>query len=374
MNGLDHAAAILYVDAEETACKYFVRSIACEYEVITATTVEDALDILQSEGDRIGILVSDYRLPGNHGGELLRRTQLAHPCLVCVMVTAYADKDMLLKTINSSEIFRVLEKPLDMAEVRSTLMLARDLWQKRIAGKQKLMAIDETLAFLAHEINAPLAKMIALARDIARRLEGVDKILLQRREIEFATVAISDHAEHCLSVLSGLVESVRNSGIQVTNAREAAASQIISSLLDTYPLSPDQRALIHVDIKRDFRIPAFPNCVSLVLAAILTHALRRTRSRALPQICVSASVNDGQPQIRVERTIAESSLDSLACNLEMTSFPAQNEGDNGDSDGIVFCDRIMRTFGGNIALLSSDGGMNATSVILNFPMLKSTYD
>ncbi len=365
MDGFDHAAAtILYVDDEEIARKYFVRTVACEHEVIVAGSADEALDILESEGKHIAILVSDYRMPGDNGDKLLRQAKFAYPNVVRILVTAYADKDVLLKTVNSSEVFRILEKPLDMAEVRSTLMLARDLWQKRMARQQKLKAIDEMLVFIAREINTPLTTIINFASGIERRLNCCNVSVPHRSEIEFAATAMSDNAQYCLSVLSGFVESVQNAGAQAAGTG-AAVSQIISSLLDTYPLPTDHCVRIHVDIKQDFRISELPNCVSLVLGSVLANALRALKQRPAPQIRMTALV-DGHPQILIYY-IGTGIPSDFQDNL--LSVPViSHEKDGGGDWGLIFCDRIMRTIGGSIVVRPEPG--MCTTVTLNFPVLK----
>lgn len=367
MDGFDDAAAtILYVDDEEMARKYFVRTIACEHEVIVAASAADAMNILKAEGARIGILVSDYRMPGDNGDELLRRTQSAYPYLVRILVTAYADKDVLLKTVNSSEVFRILEKPLDMAEVRSTLMLARDLWQRRVARRQRLKAIDETLLFIAHQINTPLATIVNYANGIEQALSCDATPFPQRSEIEFASVSMGDNAQYCLSVLSGFVESVQRAGARGEGTGGTAVSQIISVLLDTYPLPPDRLGLIHVDIKRDFRITRFPNCVSLVLGSVLANALRALKRGVSSQIRMMTLV-DGHPQIRVSYIGDKPQLDPLS-SVGSTSTSTY-EKDCRDSWAVDFCNRIMRTVGGSITVQTGKGA--SVMVILNFPKCKN---
>ena len=74
---------ILYVDDEEMACKYFARAVGSEYEVLSAISADDAVGILRAHHARISVLVTDFRMPGRDGGDLLvgdeaRRTMATH--------------------------------------------------------------------------------------------------------------------------------------------------------------------------------------------------------------------------------------------------------------------------------------------------------
>jgi two-component system, response regulator PhcR len=115
---------LLYVDDEELACKYFARTVGADYEVLLARSSDEAIAILQQDGARIAVLVSDFRLPGRDGGDLLRQVALEYPHIVRILVTAYADIGVLQQMVNAGEVFRILEKPLRLASVRDTLRMA----------------------------------------------------------------------------------------------------------------------------------------------------------------------------------------------------------------------------------------------------------
>jgi two-component system response regulator PhcR len=359
-------ATILYVDDEEMARKYFSMAVGTDYEVLTASGADEALAILKDQSNRIEVLVTDYRMPGRDGGELLRQIQLDYPHIVRILVTAYADKDVLLETVNSSEIFRVLEKPLDLMEVRSTLRLASELSHERAVRQQRLVAIDETLAFLAHELNTPLAAIVNFSRGVERRLAGGDALSKQQAEIRGAAAAMNNNAQYCLSVLASFVNSIRSAGIAAGDHGGSTARELIMSLLDTYPLTLVQRALIQVDIREDFRITALPNCVALVLSSLLSNALRALQEWPSPAICFTALM-DGSPQIRVTDNGPGIPPEIMA---RLLVDPVTTHADAGGSGwGMIFCNRIMQSFGGRILIHSEPG--RYTTVILDFPTMKN---
>jgi two-component system response regulator PhcR len=363
---------VLYVDDEDMARKYFVQAIGHEYEVLTAANADAAIAVLQDKDRQIGILITDYRMPGRDGGQLLRQIAREFPYVVRILVTAYADREVLLDTVNSGEIFRILEKPLDLDEVRSTLRLAYEMSRERTARQEKLMAIDETLAFLAHELNTPLATIINFARGVQCRVADTNMSPQQEAEITKAVLAIDDNARYCLSMLSTFVQSVQGAGELFTQRASCTAQQMISSLLYTYPLTFVQRASIQVDIQKDFRIMALPNCVALVLSSILSNALRATQKHPVPKICFTVLV-EGNPQIRIADNGPGIPPEILERLLEDPITTHAEVG--GKGWGMIFCKRIMQSFGGGIVVHSSPG--NPTLITLNFPAIKlkgTTHD
>lgn len=354
---------ILYVDDESLARKYFTMAAGADYNVLTAHSVAAALDILADPRYPVDIIVTDYRMPGQNGAELLRQVDMDYPHVVRVLVTAYAEKNILLETINQGQIFRILEKPIDQASLRRVLRDAADRARERIARSHNMMAIEETLAFLAHELNTPLATIANFARGIRRRGDGFP---LTQEELAETATAMHDNARYCLSVLATFVESVRRAAAPPLGRMQATgstAARLVGALIDTYPFTPEQRAMVTVEVEEDFEIPVLPNCVSLVLSSVLSNALRALSGAQAP--AVRFSVHAQPPQIVVHDNgpgIQPRILDKLLVD------PVSGHADNGGSGwGLIFCNRIMQSFGGSIDVRSEPG--QSTTVALTFPAI-----
>lgn len=350
--------SILYVDDEEMALKYFARYVGTDYQVLTVSSADAAIEILQDR--QVDIVVTDYRMPGRDGGDLLRQIEREFPYIVRIVVTAYAERQVLLDTVNSGEIFRILEKPLNLSEIREVLRLATELARERIAKQQRLLAIDETLAFLSHELNTPLAAISNFARGMQRRMTAEHISHQQQAEIAGAALAVEDNARYCLSLLSTFVESVQNADALFSHQTGNTAQQLIASLLDTYPLSPAQRAAVHFDIQQDFPITTLPNCVTLVLSSILSNALRAIQDHTVPMIRFTVRIGD-HPQICISDNGIGIAPEVLQHLLRDPVTTHANSG--GTGWGMIFCNRIMLALGGSIAIQSESG----TTVTLNFP-------
>jgi two-component system response regulator PhcR len=357
------SASILYVDDEEMACKYFVRAFAGEYHVLTARSTDAAIDILRLADFRIDVVVTDYKMPGRDGGDLLRQIEHEFPLVVRILVTAYANKNLLLETVNSGEIFRILEKPLDLTDVRSALRSAVELARARNDRKNRFTAIEETLAFLAHELNTPLAAISNFARGVQRRTVRGEASPQEQHEIEKVALSMQDNARYCQKVLSSFVESVQQAGTSSVGRANPMASQLIESLLDTYPLTAPQRAMIELQVEQDFRITAMPNCVLLVLSSILGNSLDMLRDTAEPLLRFVV-MGDERPAIHVVDNgpgVPAHAVEILLQN------PVDAHGDVGDKDwGMVFCKRVMESFGGTIRIPSLAG--KSAGIILDFPV------
>ncbi len=125
------AVNILYVDDEAMALKYFERLVGPIAPVLTAISVEEGKEMLRTRGAEIAVLVSDQRMPGAHGNELLSYAREHHPSIVRMLTTAYSEMGEAIEAINSGEIYRYITKPWDLESLRADLKNALELAELR---------------------------------------------------------------------------------------------------------------------------------------------------------------------------------------------------------------------------------------------------
>jgi thioredoxin reductase (NADPH) len=84
------------------------------YSIVGAASGEEALDTLRdlkARGDDVAMVVSDQRMPGMHGTEVLTRAREVYPDARRVLLTAYSDIDAAVKAINDARLNHYLSKP-----------------------------------------------------------------------------------------------------------------------------------------------------------------------------------------------------------------------------------------------------------------------
>jgi len=361
-----HIVTVLYVDDEPLARKYFVRSLGDDYKVLTAATADEAIDILRQGDEAIGVIVTDYRMPSRDGGDLLRQVAQEFPHVVRLVATAYANRKVLLDTVNSGEVFRILEKPLDVTELKNTLRQACDLSYERNIKHQRLIAMDETLSFVVHELNTPLAMVRNYARGSQKRLSGDTVTPKQHTQLAAAALAIEDNARFCQTLIVTFVNSVRLAGTKQGRTKGSMASHMLTGLLDSYPLTPEMREALSIDIQQDFSINAKPNCVVLVFSSILGNALRALKDTPVPKICITVQM-DPNPQILI--TDNGPGIAPEVMELLLTAPITTHAATGGTGWGMIFCKRIMLSLGGDIQVHSTPSV--ETVFTLDFPAIKT---
>jgi two-component system probable response regulator PhcQ len=166
---------ILYVDDEAMALKYFERLVNPLAPVLTAPSVEVGKAMLREHGDEIAVLVSDQRMPGAQGNELLRYARDHHPSIVRMLTTAYSELGEAIEAINSGEIYRYITKPWDLESLRADLKNALELASLR--GERDAL-LREKLMVRQGELLGSRTTQIAIAcagfvrPDYAERLDA----------------------------------------------------------------------------------------------------------------------------------------------------------------------------------------------------------
>jgi serine/threonine-protein kinase len=123
---------VLFVDDDPRILTGLVALFRQEYRALSAESGEAALAIIRAGAPHV--LVTDQRMPGMTGVELLRKAREIAPNTVRILLTGYSDLAALVGSINQGEIFRFVKKPWDNDELRTALADATKI-ALELAGK-----------------------------------------------------------------------------------------------------------------------------------------------------------------------------------------------------------------------------------------------
>jgi diguanylate cyclase (GGDEF)-like protein len=123
--------SVLLVDDEPENLAVLQSLLEDQYNVQVTTRPEEALRIVAGGG--LDTIVTDLRMPGMTGLELLERIRELHSDVVGVILTAYTDTTALLSAINKAHAFRYLKKPWQIEEVLAALADASEAVRERRA-------------------------------------------------------------------------------------------------------------------------------------------------------------------------------------------------------------------------------------------------
>ena len=374
--------AILMVDDEPQACKWFARLYGTEFTVLTAASVDEALVLLGERGHEVAVLLTDYAMPQRDGVALLGEVRRLYPHVARLLVSAYADKDVAMLAVNQGHVEHILEKPLDDALTRQALREAlatsvrRSRDQSLIARRES--ALRETLGFLAHEVTSPLATVrgyLSAMRENhqadAQGSDGMAHIAQQKPgDVLFMIEAAQRRAEYAQSLVSTFVQTARDASQGDTSA-SLLASELVHAVQDEYPFESNESSWLSAYLSADFTLPGRRDLLYLVLCTLVKNALIALRAQPpqQPEVCITldrvalAAGLSPQPAVRVSDNGPGIAPEVLR---RLTRESVTTRADSGGTGmGLLFCQRVMSSLGGDITVHSTLG--QGTTVTLYFP-------
>ena len=118
-------AKILFVDDEERVVNLLKIIFRATHEVFTANSGKEALEIIAAHD--IQVIVSDQRMPGMLGTELLSTVRKRSPGTMRILLTGYSDLAAIVGSVNDGEIFRFVNKPWNNDEMKAIVGEAAEI-------------------------------------------------------------------------------------------------------------------------------------------------------------------------------------------------------------------------------------------------------
>lgn len=113
---------VLFVDDERRVLTSMKAMFRKGYRVLTANSGQEGLEIIGREA--VDVVVSDQRMPGMTGVEMLTEIKDRSPHTMRILLTGYADLEAIEASINDCEVFRYLMKPCPPDQLRGAVALA----------------------------------------------------------------------------------------------------------------------------------------------------------------------------------------------------------------------------------------------------------
>lgn len=137
--------AILYVDDEPKALKYFEEMFEDIAPIYTVSTPEEALKLFEQRSDEFGLVLSDHQMPGMTGVEFLNKVRAIDSGPLRMLVTAFADLSEAVDLLNDNLLYSYLSKPWDPEELTGRLVNALDFYG--LSQHRDRLLREKSLAF-----------------------------------------------------------------------------------------------------------------------------------------------------------------------------------------------------------------------------------
>lgn len=123
---------ILVIDDEKPTLMMFRLTLnACGYEVLTAENGHEGLDVFNRE--RPSIVLTDIKMPGMNGIEVLKRVKEIDPSVEVIVITGHGDMDLAIQALNL-DATDFINKPIQRHLLEQAIKRAQE--RRRLSGEQ----------------------------------------------------------------------------------------------------------------------------------------------------------------------------------------------------------------------------------------------
>jgi two-component system response regulator HupR/HoxA len=151
---------LLLVDDEPGILETLAMTLADDARVLTAQSGQEALGILERE--EVSLVLTDQRMPGISGVDLLARARSLRPDAVRILLTGYADVEVIADAINRARVYRYIHKPWEPNELRLTVKRALEAYDLARENRELTRRLEEANLRLREE-------NVLLRREAGRR-------------------------------------------------------------------------------------------------------------------------------------------------------------------------------------------------------------
>ncbi len=194
---------IMFVDDESALLECFeilLQPMEDEWEVSFRNSGAEALALM--EKSRFDVIVSDMRMPGMNGAQLLSEVMERHPQTARIILSGYAEQENVAKCVGAAHQF--LMKPCDLETLKSALLgvcaldvfLRNEKLKALVANMTVLPSVPSVYFRVLKELQSPMARLETIA-EIVSTDPGMTAKLLQLVNSAFFGISrsISNPAE-----------------------------------------------------------------------------------------------------------------------------------------------------------------------------------
>ena len=180
---------ILYVDDEVSNLQGFESIYFTEYNVLTATSGKQALEML--DDNEVHLIITDQKMPEMTGVEFLNQAFTKHPDPIRIILTGYSDIEVIIQAINSVGIYRYVTKPWDVQEMDMIIKQGLETFTLRRENKRLVEDLRKANEGLEAKVQ-----------------ERTEQVLEQKEEIEIKNEKITSSINYAKRIQDAMLPKV----------------------------------------------------------------------------------------------------------------------------------------------------------------------
>ncbi len=365
----DERPLVVYVDDEAINVRVFEANFRSRFNLLTTTSPSGALEIVTARAAEIAVLLTDQRMPEMTGSELLERVRELAPDTHRMVITAYSDVQLVIDAVNRGQISRYFVKPWVKEDLAAALEDAVRIFElqvklrrieARLMGSERLAAIGQISAGIAHELMNPVSYVTQNVRSLRSDLATVSAYLKQVME-QRPDPQVSEIVEGWPQLIDDLeagTEHIKEVALSVRSQASGRDVEESSNIVEVSALAAklsraELRYRTRLTLKgQPLQVRIGPVQLSQVLINLFINASHAIESTGKPGLIEVewGSQDEALAFIQVRDNgagIPPKNLERVWEPLFTTKAPGVGTG-----LGLSICREIIRSHGGDITLTS----------------------
>jgi len=288
---------ILVVDDQRRGAELMKRTLFSLGEVEMALSGEEGWEIASRGG--IDLVISDQRMPGMSGVELLERIAELDEFTGRIVLTGYADVEAAVAAINGGRVHAYLNKPCPPEQLEVTarsvmerMRLARENErlvnhlsqtirelektldslaesQQRVVASERLAAIGRMSAMIVHDMRGPLSVLCSSGAEVIREGKAAHSPGLQ--DLGAGIVEESDRLNR---ICNDLLEVARASEREIDPREEDLDDVVRNALVQVAEQASLAGIRVELDLDCGARVPIDEDHVRRALVNLTANAIQ----------------------------------------------------------------------------------------------------
>lgn len=219
MSELFTKPTLLLVDDEARITRALKMLFRGEFNVLSTDNGHEAIEMARQQ--TIAVVISDQRMPIMSGVDVLRGIREVSPNTMRLLLTGYADLAAVIGSVNEGEIFRFLQKPWDVEQIRADVRAAAHVAELSFAAAKQSLAAASAPAPVVKCPGILLLDRDPAAQELVRRATPPNNPVFWARNLDEATELLAQ----------------QDIGVMVADVMDGQASHVgaIKALKQTHP-------------------------------------------------------------------------------------------------------------------------------------------
>jgi YesN/AraC family two-component response regulator len=162
------------------------------------TAIDAGEGLVLAKNFEFQVVIADQRMPGMTGVEFFEKLVEINPDPIRILLTGYSDITSVIDAINRGEVYRFIDKPWNLEQIKNAILNAAEIFYARKELKEKNTRLEKLhsemnqfVYSLSHELRGPLMSISGISK--LAKMEVKDPDIIEYFDmIDSATLKLDD--------------------------------------------------------------------------------------------------------------------------------------------------------------------------------------